>query len=160
MDRDPAERAGGPQCVMMLLWTQFTVSLAPLIISVLSFRREAGQASDPRLPVWTLILQGDGAAGEDGSSSVPPPPASSLEETGQHETAPSDPLFQKRVLPLTTHRTSSDGALVERGCGQSLTGRLREDEEEKALNTFHILSYRTCSPYGGPWRGVSSGDAC
>ena len=24
MDRDPAERAGGPQCVMMLLWTQFT----------------------------------------------------------------------------------------------------------------------------------------
>lgn len=50
-------------------------------------------------------------------------------------------LEKKLVLPLTTRRTSSDGALVERGCGQSLTGGLREDEEEKALKAFRILSY-------------------
>ena len=24
MDRDPFENAGGPQCVVMLIWTQFT----------------------------------------------------------------------------------------------------------------------------------------
>lgn len=48
------------------------MSLAPSIISVLTFRRGAGLARDPRLPPWTLSLQGDGAASEDGSFSVPP----------------------------------------------------------------------------------------
>ncbi|MXQ94173.1 hypothetical protein E5288_WYG010395 [Bos mutus] len=104
----------------------------------------AGSASGLTLPVMRSPAFACGPCERDSSGLHLAGEEPQVRKTAEEIQALGQEILTGQLLT----QTSSDGALVERGCGQSLTGGLREDEEEKALKAFRILSYRICSPYG------------